>query len=268
MRLVHWIYGAGCLSLLTLSIGCAAPTFKTALKMPGSKSTVSKPLNPIAAKKQQDLVMRFDMAQVREQEGELLKARQLYEELIVADPKNGDYHHRLGVVQCREGKFDKGLESLRTADSLKPDQPEILNDLGYATMMVGKFDLAEQVFLTVLDLNPQDERAINNLGLSLGMAGRFDESYSAFRRVMPESQALTNLGYVSTQAGNCEFAVDCYSRALKLDPTNRKAAEAMTQLADLRRQIDQRKAIAKASQPSATINQASFEAKAAQQTIR
>ncbi len=233
------IRGAGCL-VLALCVGCSGPTMKGFAQ----KVTPKKGLNPLTVKKNSELETKFHLAQVREQEGELHKAEEMYRGLIAADASNGDYHHRLGVVLCREGKVDKGLESLRQADSLKPDQPEILNDLGYATMMVGKFDLAEQVFAMVLEIDPQNERAINNQGIALGMSGRYDEAFANFRRVKSEAEALSNLGYVAMQTGRHDFAVDCYSRALRRDPELRSAAEAMTQLADLDHQIAQRKMIA------------------------
>lgn len=242
MQLSKFVCGASCLAL-ALCVGCSAPSMNFTQKVKPSKA-----LNPIALKKQNSLDTKFNLAQVREQEGELHKAEEMYRALSEADPKNGDYQHRLGVVLCREGKLDKGLEALRIADSLKPDQPEILNDLGYATLMVGKFELAEQVFAAVLEIDPQNERAINNQGIALGMAGRYDEAFAHFRRVKPEAEALANLGYVAMQTGRRDFALDCYSRALRRDPELRSAAEAMTQLADLDHQIEQRKMIANAGE--------------------
>jgi Tfp pilus assembly protein PilF len=55
---------------------------------------------------------------------------------------------------------------------------------------------------------------------------------------MSEAEAYANLGYVAVQRGDGRAAVQYYSRALDLDPTLKPAAQAMVQLAELRRRAD------------------------------
>jgi Flp pilus assembly protein TadD len=198
---------------------------------------------------------RLSIARVREQEGKLSSAAAILQELCQSDPKNAEYAHRYGIVQSKLGDFENGLKWLGIADSLKPDDPEILNDLGFACLMTGRAQQASLVLETALELDPQNSRAVNNLALAHGYQGEFDKAHDLFLTNMTEAQAMSNLGYVATQTGKKEFAIQCYSRAIDLDPDLQEAKEGLLQLAELEQRINERKDIASASrQPSGVIN--------------
>jgi Flp pilus assembly protein TadD len=203
---------------------------------------------PEAAAPGKDFTARFSLAKLHEQEGDFTGARRLYEELLQAHPNHAGAQHRLGIVEIRLGEVEKGLDLLRLAEAAAPDNIAILNDLGYACLTTGRPELAQQVLVTALEINPHDERAINNLAMAYGLTGQFDKAFATFRRKLNEAEALSNLGFVATQAGDLKFATDCYSRALSLNPDLNEAGEALAQLADLERQVDQQKAIAAATQ--------------------
>jgi len=221
----------------TLLTGCSQGRSNTVVTERGS-----------GRKAKADLETKFSLAKIRENEGQVNQAKTIYEQLVTADPNRSEYRHRYGIALTRLGQFEDGMEQLRQADALDPDNPSILNDLGYCCIMAGRFDVAQQVLKTSQELNPTNERVQNNLAIAYGFAGEFDKAFATFRRTMPEAEALANLGYVATQTGRTDFAVDCYSRALRLDPTHRRAAEALAQIADLDRQVQQRRSIAQATQ--------------------
>jgi len=190
-----------------------------------------------------DLEIRYSLAMLLEQEGKPVEARQAYHELLQIDPENADYNHRYGITLCQLGEYEEGIEYLRVAESSRPDDVDILNDLGFACMVSGRNEAAISVLETALEAHPRNERATNNLAMAHGYLGEFDEAYSLFRQVVTEAQAMSNLGYVALQSGRTEFAVRCYSRALDLDPEMETAKEALVQLADLEQHIAHRKSI-------------------------
>ncbi len=194
---------------------------------------------------------QFNVAKLSEQEGDYHVARKLYRELLQFRPEHAGTHHRLGIVEIRLGNTEKGLDHLRRAEAVAPENTAILNDLGFACITSGRPEVAEQVLMTALEINPQDERAINNLAMAYGLTGQFDKAFATFRRNLDEAEALSNLGYVATQTGDIKFATECYGRALSLDPQLNEAAEALAQLADLERQVEQRKSIAEATKRNA-----------------
>lgn len=246
---------AGCVALSVT--GCAS--LKTAGKAAGRN-----PVAGLASKAdkpgQNERELRLSMGRIKEREGQLQKAREIYESLLQEQSEDATAHHRLGVVLTRLGDMDGGLEHLRQADSLQPDHAPILNDLGYACMMSNRFDVAQQIFLTAIEQDPGDQRALNNLALAYGYNGDMENCFATFRRTMPEAEALSNLGYVAMQIGRRDMATSCFSRALAIDPEQKRAAEALVQVADLDRQLQQRKDLAAATkelqQPEQDVIQA------------
>lgn len=202
---------------------------------------------PKATAANDQFAAQFNVAKLREQEGDYHVARKLYQELLRLNPEHAGTHHRLGIVEIRLGEAEKGLDHLRRAEAAAPENIAILNDLGFACITTGRPEVAQQVLMTALDINPHDERAVNNLAMAYGLTGQFDKAFATFRRKLDEAEALSNLGYVATQSGDMKFATECYSRALSLDPQLNEAAEALAQLADLERQVEQHKSIAAAT---------------------
>lgn len=226
---------------------CAASVFLLA-GCQGNSVVQNKPLEPkVASASDEDQAMLLSLAQIREKDNQLVDAKQSYEELLQTDPDNADYNHRLGVVLCKLGRYEEGIEALRVADSARPNDVKILNDLGFSCMVTGKNSLAISVLETALEVDPQNDRATNNLAMAHGYNGDFDEAYSHFQQIMTEAQAMANLGYIAIQSGKKEFAIECYSRALDLDPEMNEAKEALVQLADLEQRIEHRKSIAAAT---------------------
>jgi Flp pilus assembly protein TadD len=212
-----------------------------------AKQQVVSDSPPKAAAANNQFAAQFNVAKLREQEGDYHVARKLYQELLQLNPEHAGTHHRLGIVEIRLGEAEKGLDHLRRAEAAAPEDIAILNDLGFACITTGRPELAQQVLMTALEINPHDERAINNLAMAYGLTGQFDKAFAIFRRKLDEAEALSNLGYVATQTGDFKFATECYSRALSLDPQLNEAGEALAQLADLERQVEQQKSIAEAT---------------------
>jgi len=212
-----------------------------------ARQEVASSATPKATASNEQFAAQFNLAKLREQEGDYHVARQLYRELLQLKPDHASTYHRLGIVEIRLGEAEKGLDYLRRAEAADPENLAILNDLGFACISTGRPELAQQVLKTALEINPHDERAINNLAMAYGLTGQFDKAFATFRRKLDEPEALSNLGYVATQTGDLKFATECYSRALSLDPHLNEAAEALAQLADLERQVEQQKSIAAAT---------------------
>lgn len=215
--------------LLCLVVGCSSA--KTFTKN-------SKPSKPSSIETQ------FEMARAHETDGQLAKAETAYRSLCESQPNVARYHQRRGVVLTRLGQRDVGLAELEKAHQLDPTNTNILNDLGYAHLQSGETEKAVEHFKKTLALDARNTRANNNLALALGYGGDLKESFKIFQSTMPESEALTNLGYLATQNGQTDLAVKAYSRALTLDPDTKSAAEALTQLALMDQDLEQTRSIA------------------------
>lgn len=220
-QLATWTCGL-CLSVLFTS-GCATNPAQLAARHTKATSGRSE--------------LQFGVARAREQEGDLTTALQTYEALYQSEPANAQVCHRLGVVKLRMGENTDGITYLMEADSLSPDNAEIKADLGFAHIQQGDFELAEQFLRDSLNLDPSNKLATNNLALAVGYQGRMSESFNIYKTVVDEAEAHANLGYICSQMGRTELAVQQYNRALDLNPTLKSAAEALVQISQLESQI-------------------------------
>lgn len=220
--------------LLCLCVGCS------------STKQLTQHFNSL---KHPDKDLQLDLARASEAEGRLAKAEEVYRDLCEHSPQDAKYHQRLGVVLIRLGRHEQGLQELRLANQLEPNNLQILNDFGYAYMRSGDTAKAIEILTKARDLDPQDKRTNNNLALALGYHGDLRESLKLFQQTMSETEALANLGYLATQSGNTELAIKAYSRALSLNPEMKSAAEALAQLASIHEDLESSRSIARDLDP-------------------
>jgi Flp pilus assembly protein TadD len=64
------------------------------------------------------------------------------------------------------GRHKEALKDLQKADSIKPDHPQILNNLGVVLSRLGKKQEAHDYYLKALRLQPDYNSAIYNLAVS------------------------------------------------------------------------------------------------------
>jgi len=226
------------LAAVAAPLGCA--------NGPGMGKSVAQRSNKTEAK--------FEIARLQESEGKLAKAQELYEALHKQNPKDPEVCHRLGIVYARVGDSAKSEAMFQSARALSPNNPTILNDYGYACYLNGKMDVAEQCFRDAMKSDPTDRRAKNNLALVLGHEGKFDDAYRTFRMAGTDAEANANLGYVYTQHGNGQKAMEHYSKALTLDDSMKPAANALVEIARMEQQmIADRNKAAQGSDSSAKV---------------
>src|SRR5438874_7376634 len=65
--------------------------------------------------------VRDDEAIAAFQRGDLERARQLAQEGLAAEPRTPALQHLMGLIQCRAGELDSGVEWLRRASDAEPD---------------------------------------------------------------------------------------------------------------------------------------------------
>jgi len=215
------LFGA-CLMMLT-SGGCA--------QMRG----VATKVNPAAANQQRET--RLSFAKAHEQEGNLTKAEDALRQILESYPKDSETKHRLGVILVRRGKTEEGLQHLEEAVAAQPKNLSMRNDLGYAYLTQGELEKAETEFREALEISPKNTQSLNNLALAAGYQGRTQEAYTLFRGSMTEAEAMANLGFIHSQRGEVDLAIQRYSQALSYDPTLRNAADGMIQISTMKHQV-------------------------------
>lgn len=195
---------------------------------------LSQALNSALPNRAQQTKTQYSVARLQERQGNLVQAKQKYEEIVRQNPRNVDARHRLAVVHSRLGDLDQADRYFQEALDLAPAHGEVWCDLGYALYMHNDPTGAEEALRQALECDPGNKRATNNLALVLGQQDRFDESLAMFRKCGTEAEAHANLAYVYTQSGRGQKAIEHYSRALDLDQDLTVAKAALVQLAAMK----------------------------------
>lgn len=224
------VKAATCLlaGLALAAVGCAGNGMRT-----------WNPLARVAGHHYSDKT-KINMARVQEQQGQLWKAREMYEELYQRHPKDPVVCHRLAVVTSQMpdpkqpgGSFQQARRYFQQALKLDPHNAQILTDYAYALFLQNDLSGAETLLRQALREQPGNRRATNNLAIVLGHQGKTEQSLAMFRRVVGEAEAQANLAYIHAQRGEGKQAVERYTKALAIDKNMKSASHALLQLAEI-----------------------------------
>ncbi len=195
------------------------------------------------------------------QEGNLDRAKTLYEQLIERDPRHADalqyygilchqmgdteraealirqaitlqpgvapYYDNLGSVLEAKGCFEAALAAYEKADALEPGDPDRHYNRGIALAQLGRLDDAIGDYQAALRARPRDPECYFSLGNVFKAKGQFQEAQSAYLRcleIAPHHEgACNNLGTVLQARGQRAEAEDCYRNLLVRHPHNTQA---------------------------------------------
>jgi len=179
----------------------------------------------------QNLEAQLSLARLSERQGDVQTAERIYQAVLAKQPQNQLVLHRLGVLAAKANDPEQAAQYFQAASQAGPPSAELLNDIGFNLFALGRGQEAEGAYRQALELDPRNQAARNNLGLLLGETGRYDESLAEFRRAgRDEAEAMANLAFAQTQAGDVNAAKASYHRALGLNAELKPAAEALVQL--------------------------------------
>jgi superkiller protein 3 len=132
-----------------------------------------------------------------------------------------------GALLYALGSNVEAEQSFRRAVELNPGDQGAWNNLGNALSAQNKFDEALAMERQSLMLRPDNAAAYMNIGEINLERGNLQLAVQAFEqaiRILPTTEAHTNLANAYGQLGRLDDAVVQYQNALALNPRNRKAA--------------------------------------------
>lgn len=176
---------------------------------------------------------QYSIARLTERRGDRAAARAIYERLLEQSPTESLAKHRLGVICGEEGDLATAVGHLLAARAGGLATAELDVDLGFAHLLAGNFAAAEIEFQSGLAKQQNDQRALNNLAILRAAQGRFHESLALSQQAVGRAKAQANLGYLLSQFGEVEAAVQSYHNALAQDQDLKVAAQALLQLEPL-----------------------------------
>jgi predicted O-linked N-acetylglucosamine transferase (SPINDLY family) len=143
-------------------------------------------------------------------------------EVLRIRPESPEVHNNLGVTLAQQGHLADAVVAFQMAARLKPDYAEAHNNLGNALREQGQLQPAVASLEEALRLQPHYPEANTNLGIALQAQGKLDEALASYRRALrsrPDfALAHLNLGNVFKELGRMDEAVAAYRAGLAIRP--------------------------------------------------
>jgi len=168
---------------------------------------------------------------IYEKEGRLDEAEALLKAGFEANPRNYKLAVDYGMVLANRGKSELALQVLEKARNLIDWDPELWNNFGVVYWNKGELEKAIEMYERGLTLSPQYAVVLANLGVaetSLALKRReaslLVKAEEHFKKAIEYDSssvaAYNGLGAVYRLFGNLEAAVDCWQKAISLDPNH------------------------------------------------
>ena len=128
-----------------------------------------------------------------------------------------------GICQAKAERFNAACTSLNVAIDLNPGAISSLNTVGEVCFDSKNYERAIEFYEMSLKANQNQPIPLFRIGASLWFLEKWAEAITFFERYValaPEDpKGWNNLGVVLREKGEVKRAIECYNKALKLDPT-------------------------------------------------
>jgi len=139
---------------------------------------------------------------------------------VKKDLHHADAHFQIGYCKGKLGLYRDAIEPYQQAIRIKPDDPEIHNNLCVAYAMIGEHLEAVESCKRAIILKSDLAEAHNNLGWSFYKLGRYQEAIGACKEAVrhkPDfAKAHYNLGNTFAALKKYPDAVESYKQALRI----------------------------------------------------
>ena len=155
--------------------------------------------------------------------GKVADAWEKFEKLLEQYPEEPQLLQVAGLAALKRGDREAALAHVRKAVTLAPDDSEALTLLGWLDLEVaGDVDTAIASYRKVAALKPEVPEVHNNLGVALKRKGDLGPAVGSFSRALelnPDfAQAASNRGWAYVEQGNWQAARADFEKTLALQP--------------------------------------------------
>ncbi len=155
-------------------------------------------------------------------QGQLARAKTLYEQVLRTEPRNFDALHLLGVIAAATGNPAAAASLIGRALDLKPASAIAHNNRGAALHAVGQWDAALACFEAALRLEANYPEPLYNRGNVFKDTRRWDAAVASYDRAIAlranYAEAHCNRGICLAEMRQWGPALASYDRALAINP--------------------------------------------------
>jgi tetratricopeptide (TPR) repeat protein len=149
------------------------------------------------------------------------------EELVKANPNSPEANKLYGEFLARKGLYKEAIPPLEKATAAMPTNGDAWAILAHSYHSTRSFEDGKDAYAKAVELNPGNNDIKSNYGLLLGMAGDPDKGAQVLSALVHQpgyksAAGFANYGYVlsRTKPPRAAEAVDAYTKAIALEPTN------------------------------------------------
>ncbi len=175
--------------------------------------------------------------------------------VLRTNPENAKGHNQKGIIHGKDRNYSEAIKEFEEAVHLDPMLVEAYHNLGNAYDEQGRnllqatkdstasaqlknevnslYEKAIPYYEKALSLNPNhwlSYQQLANIYFDLGDYQKTVDNILKILPINPNPQFLTNLGYVYALMGEKDKAIQAYSEALRVNPQDQAAAQALRQL--------------------------------------
>ena len=163
---------------------------------------------------------KCDEAIALHQQGEIDRARIIYEEILSTHPEHFDSLHLLGVIASQKGEYARGVALISQAVDIKVNSHLAHFNLGFAKYNLNDFAGAVASYDKAIELKPNYAKAHSNRGGALKKLYRLSEALESYELAIqydPTSVAdYSNIGRLYLDFKQLDKAKICFSKGLKI----------------------------------------------------
>ena len=154
-------------------------------------------------------------------EGNIKKARKIYEKILGIEPENFDALQLLGVIFAQDKKYLEAIKYLSKALKINPNHVGALSNLGISQKELKLFDEALDNYDKAIAIKPDHIDALINRGNVLQELKRLEEALDSYDKaiaIKPDNfEAFYNRGNVLQRLKNLEEAKISYEQAIMIN---------------------------------------------------
>jgi tetratricopeptide (TPR) repeat protein len=175
-------------------------------------------MNPAAAA----LETKFREASALHQQGKLVEADRIYNEILRRQPDHFDALHRLAVIAAQTGPPQRSVELFRRAIKLDAKIPAVHRNLGMALFEMKRFTEALASYDRAITLKPDYAECYNSRGLALRELKQAAEALVAYDKAIAVrsdfAEAHLNRGITLQDLQQPIEALAAYDKSIALKP--------------------------------------------------
>lgn len=164
---------------------------------------------------------KFQQAFSLHQNGQLTKARDIYEEILAQEPENHEVWDLLGLLYLQAKEYQKSLECLKKAIDIFPSHYYVQN-IGKLYFEMKDYENAIAIYEILTKTHPEEYENWFRLAMSYKNNSDWEKSKETYYKAIeinPKShESYYNLAYLYFNENNPFGAVECYEKALEIFP--------------------------------------------------